>query len=238
MRGVLPGDGAGDHLVAVGRLGAELDVAQGHAVDDGGGGHENEHTQFTLVHRPEVHGEGDGLVVGGRDLDGDSADGAGRRDGILVDGQDQLAVFDLRMTVRVITGGQLHGGLRILDFAVGPGAFQLRQQRGQINRIRRRVVVRDLQRLGRGGSDARPVDPNKLTAAAAAVFDLHHPAATGKDKVAAGFQRHCAGEGSVSGFRGVEFHIAQLVVALVQIKNIHSRQYRILRVLRIKHKTV
>ena len=35
-------------------------------------------------------------------------------------------------------------------------------------------------------------------------------------------QRHCAGECSVSGFRGVEFHIAQLVVALVQIKIIHS----------------
>ena len=100
------------------------------------------------------------------------------------------------------------------------------------------MVVHDLHRLGRGGSDDRTVDPNTLLAADSAVFDLHHPAATGKDKVAAGCQRHCAGEGSVSGFRGVEFHIAQLVVALAQIKNIHSRQYRIPRVLRIKHKTV
>ena len=143
--GGLPGDGAGDHLFVHGRLGAELDVAQGHAVDDGVGGHGDEHTQSLLVHRPEVHGEGDGLVVGGRDLDGDSADGAGRRDGILVDGQDQLAVFDLRITVRVITGGQLHGGLRILDFAVGPGAFQ-RGQGEQVDGVGVRQIVDDVQR--------------------------------------------------------------------------------------------
>lgn len=60
------------------------------------------------------------------------------------------------MTVRVITGGQLRGGLRILDFAVGPGAFQLRQQRGQIDRIGIRMIVDDVQRdffveVGHGG---------------------------------------------------------------------------------------
>ena len=142
--GVLPGDGAGDHLVVHGRIGAELDVAQGHAVDDGVGSHGDEHAQFTLVHRLEVHGEGDILVVGGRDLDGDSADGASRRDGILVDGQDQLAIFDLRIPGLVITGVQLHGGLSIRDFAVGPGAFQ-RGQGGQVDGVGVRQIVDDVQ---------------------------------------------------------------------------------------------
>ena len=177
------------------------------------------------------------MVVGRRDLDLDRTNAACffRFHGL--NGQNQLAVFDLCCANGVIGAGQVDSWCAVGHRAVLPGSLQRRQQRGQINRIRRRVVVRDLQRLGRGVSDARTADINRHTAAAA-VFDLHHPAATGKDKVAAGCQRHCAGEGSVSGFRGVQFHIAQLVVALVQIKNILSRQYRIPQVLRIKRKSV
>ena len=178
------------------------------------------------------------MVVGRRDLDLDRTNAACLVCLHGLNGQNQLAVFDLCCANGVIAAGQVDSWCAVGHLAVFLGAFQLRQQRGQINRIRRRVVVRDLQRLGRGGSDDRTADRNKLLAADAAVFDLHHPAATGKDKVAVGFQRHCAGEGSVvSSFRGVEFHIAQLVVALVQIKNILSRQYRIPRVLRIRNKT-
>ena len=165
--GVLPGDGAGDHLVVLahGRLGAELDVTQGHAVDDGVGGHGDEHTQFTLVHRPEVHGEGDGLVVGGGDGDLDRADAALRviLDGGGMEGQLGLAIVRVDREADVLNGivamGQLlYGGLvhLVLGVAVGPGAFQLRQQRGQIDRIGIRMIVDDVQRdffveVGHGG---------------------------------------------------------------------------------------
>ena len=189
-----------------------------------------------LVGGIDVDGQGEVMVVGRRDLDLDRTNAACRVCIHGLNGQNQLAVFDPCRANGVIGAGQVDSWCAVGHRAVLPGSLQRRQQRGQINRICRRVVVRDLQRLGRGGSDGRTADPNKLTAADAAVFDLHHPAAIGKDKVAAGCQRHCAGEGSVSGFRGVKFHIAQLVVALVQIKSIPSRQFRIPRVLRIKSK--
>ena len=199
-------DGARAQLVAVGnrRCG---DCAVRHGGD--------------LVHRADLDSQSDVLIVYALDYHGHCTHRTSGFHVIFLNGQGQLAVFHLR-TIGVIAVGQVDSWCAVGHRAVLPGSLQRRQQRGQINRIRRRVVVRDLQRLGRGGNDDRPVDKNKLTAAAAAVFDLHLPAAIGKDKVAAGCQRHCAGECSVSGFRGVEFHIAQLVVALVQIKIIHS----------------
>ena len=188
-----------------------------------------------LVGRIDIDCQRDVLIVCALDHYGHCAHRADGFHVIFLNGQNQLAVFDLCRANGVIAAGQVNSWCAVGHRAVLPGSLQRRQQRGQINRIRRRVVVRDLQRLGRGGSDDRPADRNSHTAAVA-VFDLHHPAAIGKDKVAAGCQRHCAGEGSVSGFRGVKFHIAQLVVALVQIKSIPSRQFRIPRVLRIKSK--
>ena len=99
-----------------------------------------------LVLCEDIDGQGDVLVVAGCDNHRHRADIALRIDRVCQNGQNQLAVFDLRSGSVAVAGIHGDGRRAIGDVAVGLGTFQCRQQRRQIDLVGSFQTVDDGQR--------------------------------------------------------------------------------------------
>ena len=147
-RAVRPCEGAGN-LFTGGRvfhLARDRACIQRLTVGDLACGHLAIRNGRDLVLCEDVDGQGDVLVVAGCDNHRHRADIALRIDRVCQNGQNQLAVFDLRSGSVAVAGIHGDGRRAIGDVAVGLGAFQCRQQRRQIDLVGSFQAVDDGQR--------------------------------------------------------------------------------------------